>query len=63
MRNKKAKAEQTKASRINKRKKSKIFEANKANQIANVWIQTGIGLAPAWAECYATSDQLRVRLV
>lgn len=32
----------------------RIFEAQKANQIANVWIQTALGIAAAWGQSIAT---------
>jgi hypothetical protein len=34
-------------------KEKQIFEANKANQIANVWIQAAIGIVGAWAQSIA----------
>ncbi|NMC98534.1 MAG: hypothetical protein GYA62_02265, partial [Bacteroidales bacterium] len=45
---KKLEAEKQRQNEINEKEKA-IFEANKANQIANVWISTGVGIATAWA--------------
>jgi hypothetical protein len=42
-----------KARRKENQKQKEIFEAEKANQIANVWIQTAIGIVGAWAQSIA----------
>lgn len=46
--NKRIEAEKNKNNELNEIEK-KAFEANKATQIANVWIAAGVGTATAWA--------------